>query len=194
MDRRVLLQSMALLALGPMKSFADASQTKEGLLVPCGQNRGRPESRTHFIISGKDNGGGLAMIGGCIPPDWSPTSFDKVGWRRQGIPVHIHHDQDEYWYTFQGEHLILIGDKKFHAKAGDIVLGPRGVPHAPLAGKPGSLGVTMWQPAGSMEEFFYELQEAQQKAGTHALGLPHDVLAALFRAHGMKLIGPPPEP
>jgi hypothetical protein len=45
-----------------------------------------------------------------------------------------------------------------------------------------------------MEAFFYDLQEAQQKARTSALGLTYDVLAALFKKHGMKLIGPPPEP
>ncbi|HLW82882.1 MAG TPA: cupin domain-containing protein [Candidatus Acidoferrales bacterium] len=212
MERRAILQSLiAALAIGSMKSAPDAVQSKEGLLVPFGQNRGRPQSRTHFIISGTDNGGGLAMIGpggGMLEqvkagmrallsetaPDRSHTSPNAHEWQKQGIPVHIHYHQDEYWYTIAGEHMILIGDKKFHAKAGDMVLGPRGVPHSPLAVKPGSVGLTMWQPAGSMEAFFYDLQEAQQKARTSALGLSHDVLAALFKKHGMKLIGPPPEP
>jgi mannose-6-phosphate isomerase-like protein (cupin superfamily) len=180
MDRRTVLQSLiAAFAIGSLKSAADAAQGKEGLLVPFGQNRGRPESRHPFIISGTDNGGGLAMTGpggGTLEQvkagmrallserasDRSRTSAHE--WKKQGIPVHIHYHQDEYWYTIAGEHMILIGDKKFHAKAGDMVLGPRGVPHSPLAVKPGSVGFTMWQPAGSMEAFFYDLQEAQQKA------------------------------
>ena len=202
MERRVLLQSLiAALAIESSKTLLGADKQekannqdkKEGLLVTLGQDRNRAgprQSPDHpFILSGKDNDGALAIMGPLVAPDQCQATSSKVG---GGIPLHIHYEQDEYWYVIRGEHLVQIGDKKFYAKPGDLVFGPRGVPHSPRTLVEHGVGLTMWQPAGTIEEFFHELAEAERKAGGK-LPAP-DVLTALFKAHAMEIVGPPVQP
>ncbi|MHB8411578.1 MAG: cupin domain-containing protein [Candidatus Acidiferrales bacterium] len=193
MERRAILQSLiAGLAIGSLKTVCDADdKDTKGLLVTLGENRNRAGySIANFLISGKDTGGALAIIGThSAPPDQCLVTPSRLG---LGIPLHIHYAQDEYFYFIRGEHLVQVGDKKFYGKPGDLVFGPRGVPHSPRALSANSLGLTMWQPAGTMEEFFHELDEVERKAGgkrpTPA------AFAALFKAHGMEIVGPPVEP
>ncbi|MHB8411581.1 MAG: cupin domain-containing protein [Candidatus Acidiferrales bacterium] len=197
MERRAILQSLiAGLAIGSIKTVCDADdkgKDTKGLLVPFGQDRNRAGPRQPpghpFILSGKDTGGALAIMGPLVAPDQCLATHSRLS---GGIPLHVHYAQDEYWYVIRGEHLVQVGDKKFYAKAGDLVFGPRGVPHSPRGLTEHRVGLTMWQPAGTMEEFFHELDEAVHKAGGKLP--PHDAFAALFKAHGMKIVGPPVEP
>ena len=71
--------------------------------------------------------------------------------------MHVHHHQDEWFYVIEGELKIKIGEEIFHLKAGDSVFAPRGVPHAPYNMGGDGKGLTLFQPAGSMEDFFEEL-------------------------------------
>ena len=75
--------------------------------------------------------------------------------KKGGPALHFHYSQDELWYILEGEFLIKVGDKLYEAKAGDTVLGPRGVPHAFAKTNEGNARLLMtFQPAGKMEEFF----------------------------------------
>ena len=197
MDRRTVLQSLIAavsFAAAGGKSSADAK--KEGLLVHFDENRNRAgfTNGGPFLISGRDNGGALSITGPqrlitAAELESNPSS-SPAAYRAGNIPLHIHYEQDEYWYTIGGQGVIHVGDKKFSVKAGDLVMGPRGVPHAPHGHGHWHV-VTMWQPAGTMEEFFHELEEAKRKAGGKLP--PPDEFAALFARHGMKIVGPPPE-
>lgn len=201
MERRLLLQSLVaalviepgkiLLGTEPQETTSSANR-KDGLLVHFAENRNRAgASNDHWLISGKDTGGALGIVGPQHPPDHQPPPGRKPPANYRGIPLHIHYHQDEFWYVIQGELLVQVGDKKFHAKPGDLVFGPRGVPHSPRGLGPVAI-LGMWQPAGTMEEFFHELAEAERNAGDKFPG--PDVLAALFKAHGMEIVGPPVQP
>ena len=107
-----------------------------------------------------------------------------------GIPLHIHHDQDECWYILKGEYLIHVGDRRIHAKAGDFVFGPRGVPHSPYRLTTG-LNLTMFQPAGTMEESF---QLGTEFHAVRSVWPPGERVAVFWRKHGMEIVGPPVEP
>ncbi len=51
-----------------------------------------------------------------------------------------------------------VGDEKCEARTGDFIFGPRGVPHS-FAFPPGAGGcLSVWQPAGTMEDFFRQLK------------------------------------
>lgn len=191
MDRRIVLQSLlSSLAAGntlPLWSEPATIETvsegqKQGLLVHLGENRNRAGfSAQHCMISGRDTGGALAING-----PGSLSANDAA--RPAGPKLHVHFAQDEFWYVFEGELLVQVGDQRFHAQAGDMVMGPRGVPHTFCQLKQPTKVLTIWQPAGTMEEFFHESALAHQKAG----GQPDDALvAALFKAHGMEVVGPP---
>jgi mannose-6-phosphate isomerase-like protein (cupin superfamily) len=77
-------------------------------------------------------------------------------------PLHVHENEDELWCVLEGEHVFQIGDAEFQAGPGEIVFGPRGVPHAqrrvvPRAGRL----LEFLTPAG-FEGFFRELTEAER--------------------------------
>lgn len=202
MDRRTVLQSlMSSLAIGitpplsgePAGTEPTSEGQKEGLIVHLGENRNRAGfSVQHCLISGRDTGGALAINGpGSLSNNIGegPTTADgNTAGQNAGPPLHVHYAQDEFWYVFDGELLVQVGDQRFHVQRGDMVMGPRGVPHTFRALKHPSAVLTMWQPAGTMEEFFHESALAHQKAG----GKPDEaVIAALFKAHGMEVVGPP---
>jgi mannose-6-phosphate isomerase-like protein (cupin superfamily) len=81
-------------------------------------------------------------------------------------PFHVHENEDELWYVLEGEHVIRIGDDELHVGPGDMVFGPRGLPHAqrrvvPRTGR----FLEFFYPAG-FEGFFRELAEAERTASS----------------------------
>lgn len=104
-----------------------------------------------------------------------------------GPYLHLHYDQDEWWYILEGEFIIKVGDKEYNVKPGDSVFGPRGVPHA--FAKIGENGVgrmlTTFQPAGKMEACFIALSEGKMKGKSEA---EQDEFK---KQHGFERVGPP---
>ena len=123
----------------------------------------------NVVLSGKDTGG-------------AACSVDTNRTLRGGPPLHIHPDQDEWFFVREGSFDIRVGAALFHLQAGDTLLAPRGVPHAfANTSETGRMLVTFF-PAGQMEEFFHTAAE---------LTLPTpQAMAAVFAAHGMKVVGP----
>lgn len=81
-------------------------------------------------------------------------------------PLHVHKNEDELWYVLEGEHVIRVGDDEFHVGPGEIVFGPRGVPHAqtrvvPRTGR----YLVICSPAG-FDGFFRELSEAESSGAS----------------------------
>lgn len=68
-------------------------------------------------VNGADTGGAV-----CI--------FDTIRSERGGPPLHIHDEQDEWFYVTEGRFSVRVGNETHSLEAGDSVLGPRGVPHA----------------------------------------------------------------
>lgn len=50
--------------------------------------------------------------------------------RALGALVHTHSREDEWSFVLEGEVGVQLGDETLVARAGDLVLKPRGVPHA----------------------------------------------------------------
>src|SRR4051812_12951655 len=50
--------------------------------------------------------------------------------RSLAAPLHTHAREDEYSFVLEGEVGFQLGDEVLYAAAGDLVLKPRGVPHA----------------------------------------------------------------
>jgi mannose-6-phosphate isomerase-like protein (cupin superfamily) len=100
-----------------------------------------------------------------------------------GPARHLHYEQDEWFYIVEGTFLFEVGSERFRLRPGDSLLAPRRVPHvwAYVGDARGSILVT-FMPAGQMEAFFREVTKANAMP-------PQD--PALWRAHGMELLGPP---
>ncbi len=112
--------------------------------------------------------------------------FDSTRLKEGGPPLHYHYDQDEWWYIISGEYLVKVGDEIYHAKAGDCVFGPRGVPHTfAKLGEAESKLIMLFQPAGKMEAWFNLVND-----GTVAKMTEKEKDEAR-KAHGFEHIGPP---
>lgn len=126
-------------------------------------------------VSSKDTNGQL-----CI--------YDTYREEKGGPALHLHHNQDEWFYVFSGEFIVKVGDDLLHLKAGDSAFAPRKVPHAfaKISDGPAQMMV-LFHPAGTMEDFFKQMS----KLGP---SIPKDQeknLKELWRAHGMEILGPP---
>ena len=115
-------------------------------------------------------------------------------WEREGSgpPKHVHSAHDEIWYVLQGRFRFALGDSEFAANPGDVVVGPRGVPHTFCADTPDARLLDIHSPGG-FEHFFVQ-------AGTPAAALlppppEHSATALQLQAtieeFGAKVVGPP---
>ena len=60
----------------------------------------------------------------------SLCSFVQVAPPGTGVPLHIHHRDDEMFFVINGELRMQIGEEAFDVAAGDTVVLPKGKPHA----------------------------------------------------------------
>lgn len=104
--------------------------------------------------------------------------------RERGGPArHLHHDQEEWFYALEGVFIFEVGQERFELHPGDSLLAPREVGHVwAFAGDGIGRILIAFLPAGKMESFFREVTKANAMP-------PLD--PALWRAHGMELLGPP---
>ncbi|HEY0605722.1 MAG TPA: cupin domain-containing protein [Herpetosiphonaceae bacterium] len=134
---------------------------------------------------GEQRGLGISTIDFKVVPHDSTGLFilENTFHAKGGPARHVHHDQDEWFYTLEGEFIIEVGDDRFSLKPGDSLLAPRKIPHvwAYVGATRGRMLIT-FLPAGHMEAFFREVTKANAMP-------PQD--PALWRAHGMELLGPP---
>ena len=123
-------------------------------------------------ISGKDTNYELAVF--------EQTGLTPYG----GPPLHIHPDQDEWFFVTEGEYLFQCADQKFHLKSGDTIFLPRNVPHAFVQLTEKARTIVSYLPAGKMEAFF-------AKTDTWTTSPDPDVIATVFADHGMQVVGEP---
>jgi mannose-6-phosphate isomerase-like protein (cupin superfamily) len=200
MDRRTVLElPFAALAanVAAAGAFGSSSALASALSAePVPQKQNSSTLPIAAVSAGTDRQGQRHQIGVSATTYKVVTSetkgdlfvIEQANQRRGGPPLHVHHGEDELFYVLEGEYLIQVGDKQFPLKAGDCVLGPRGVPHA-WAYVGSSMGrlLLSYAPAGKMEAFF----NAWEQLGFSPGGYSKEKDAALLRTYGMERIGPP---
>ncbi len=147
--------------------------------VPAARDRFRDQREIRVTktlidmkVSTLDTDGGLAVC--------EITSVQKGGPAR-----HLHHEQEEWFYVVEGEHVIEVGEERYEAGEGDSVLAPRKVAHvwAHVGEGKGRL-IAALQPAGEIEAFFEDLAKLSSTA-------EFEELKGVFSSHGMELVGAP---
>jgi quercetin dioxygenase-like cupin family protein len=63
-------------------------------------------------------------------------------------PLHVHHREDEAFWVLEGEVTFEVGGKTIEASAGDLVFGPRDIPHLYEVGEAGSRMLFVLTPGG----------------------------------------------
>jgi len=181
MKRRVFLGfPFAALSMAIEARAGEAERPPKGFKVSSGANRYEEEllimgGRFDCKVSGKDTNGAL-----CI--------YDTIREAKGGPALHRHHYQDEWFYAVRGEFTVKVGDETIRLRPGDSAFGPRKIPHtfAKTNEGEGQL-LVLFQPAGSMEDFFHELSK-------YGKGVPRNqetALKDLWEKHGMEILGPP---
>lgn len=165
----------ALPVLPALASAAEAASPSDTVLVRAGEDREGTHktlgiSTIDFKVTAADSGGAMLVI-------------ENTNRAKGGPAKHLHVAQDELFYCIEGEYRIEIGGVRYELHAGDSILAPRQVPHvwAFVGSTQGRLLIT-FTPPGSMEPFFREVS----KGNSMPIQDP-----ALWRAHGMELLGPP---
>lgn len=103
--------------------------------------------------------------------------------RALGSPVHTHRFEDEWSYVLSGEVGVELDGETSVARAGDLVLKPRGVPHAFWnAGEAPARFLEVITPGG-FEDYFAALGEVLSAGG------PPDVprITALAEQYGLEV-------
>ncbi|MGB0097470.1 MAG: cupin domain-containing protein [Solirubrobacteraceae bacterium] len=123
-----------------------------------------------FKARGEQTNGTFTALENVIPPG-------------QGPPLHLHANDDEAWYLFEGELRFKLDGELRAAPRGSFVFVPRGTPHCfqNVAEKPARI-LVMFTPAG-MERFFDQFA---------SLSTPDPAaFAKIGKPLGMNVLGPP---
>jgi mannose-6-phosphate isomerase-like protein (cupin superfamily) len=142
-----------------------------------------------FLLDGEATGGAFALVEHPIEP------------RALAAPVHTHSREDEYSYVLEGAIGVRVGEEELYAREGDLVLKPRGVPHAfwNPTNRP-ALVLEMIAPAG-FEGYFRELAPLIPRGGPpdgeaiaklqakYGMEMDMDSIGELVERHGL---APPP--
>jgi mannose-6-phosphate isomerase-like protein (cupin superfamily) len=155
---------------------------------------GRGADKGFFVASGKDrHDKAISIFEGDTfytkvstnDTNGSMYILESTRDKRGGPPLHIHYEQDEWWYVMEGEFQIKVGDQLYNARPGDSVFGPRMVPHAFAKTNEGNARIMIvFQPAGKMEENFKAVSEGVTK------NMTEQQRAEFRKAHGFEVVGP----
>jgi len=178
MKRRSFLKSAA--AVLPAGVFdplaiAETPAQEQGHVIAAGRDRlnethSRGYSSILFKVLPRETNNGLFVL-------------EHLNLVNGGPPLHMHPDQEEYFYVISGEVRFALGNERLVLKTGDSVLGPRGIPHtfAAVQGKPSHMLIA-FTPAGKMEDFLRAT----------AVPNPPKQDAAFWRKFDIELLGPSP--
>lgn len=101
-----------------------------------------------------------------------------------GPPLHIHPNQDEWFYVIEGEYLFQVGEDKYKMNAGDTIFLPRNVQHAFIQLTEKGKMIVSYLPAGKMESFF-KVTDKWTSPPTK------EEIVKVFQDHDMQVVGPP---
>ena len=116
--------------------------------------------------------------------------------RGGGSPLHVHHNEDEWFYVLEGELTIWVDGTTHVVGAGGFVFGPRDVPHTFLVSSEQARFLLVAEPAG-FEGFVRALAAPAAAPGIPpAPAAPPDMEPVLRAAaqYGLEILGPPDIP
>jgi mannose-6-phosphate isomerase-like protein (cupin superfamily) len=145
-----------------------------------------------LMLGGDRTAGSLSLVEHPLQP------------RALGSPVHTHRNEDEYSVVLEGRVGAQIGEQTVVAGPGDVLVKPRGVPHAfwNPADQPARL-LEIISPAG-FEGYFAgpggdlhrpgppDPGRLAELAGRYGLDLDRASIPRLVAAHGLRMPGAPP--
>lgn len=110
-----------------------------------------------------------------------------------GSPLHLHRNEDEWFYVTEGALTFWVGGRVIEAPAGSFVYGPRGIPHTFTVNSREARFLLVAEPAG-FEGFMRSLAEPAMALtlppATVQPPAPERMMAAAAE-YGIEILGPP---
>lgn len=131
----------------------------------AGERADFPRLGNRYVLRGAASGGRFALVEQTIPP------------RALAAPMHVHEREDEYSFVLVGRLGAQIGEEVVEAGPGELVLKPRGIPHA--FWNPGDEETRVLEiisPAG-FEQYFADLAPELAGPGTPDLSTLAEIRA-----------------
>jgi mannose-6-phosphate isomerase-like protein (cupin superfamily) len=151
-----------------------------------GERADFPRLGNRYLVRAADTGGLFGLVEHTIPP------------RALAAPLHTHEHEDEYSFVLSGRMGAQIGDEAIEAWPGELVVKPRGIPHAFWNAGDVEARVLEIIAPGGFEEYFAEM--APLLAGgapdpaalaairaRYGLSMDADSVAVLAERHGLRL-------
>ncbi len=154
--------------------------------VPIAMQQGEGEARwflgalTTIKSSGATTGGRVA-----VTENWAP--------RGHGSPLHVHHNEDEWFYVLSGELTFSVDGQVITATEGSFVYGPRDVPHTFAVSSDEARFLLVIEPAG-FENFLRALSEPAQSLTLPPASVEPPAMETMMAAaaeYGLEILGPP---
>jgi mannose-6-phosphate isomerase-like protein (cupin superfamily) len=160
--------------------MTDDTQTPSPAVTPSGEGEARWwfDALAEITLSGEQTGGALSIIEVTEQPN-------AVG------PLHVHHREDETFWILEGDVRIEVAGTVVDAGPGDVVFGPRGVPHRYTVGDAGCRMLFILTPGG----FEMLVRDMSVPAGSRTPPPPSaeepdwEHVAAVAAAYGCELLG-----
>jgi quercetin dioxygenase-like cupin family protein len=105
------------------------------MTTEAGEARWWADGLAVIKLTAEDSSGVLSIIEVTEPPN-------------AAAPLHVHHAEDETFYVLDGEVTFELGAERCTAAPGDVVFGPRGVPHRYDVGADGARMLFVLTPGG----------------------------------------------
>lgn len=87
--------------------------------------------------------------------------FERATGPGEGLPPHVHDDQDETIYVVAGSYQLSSGDDRKQLTPGSIAFIPRGTVHSlTVSGNEPARCLAIFDPPGAMERFYDEVRTA----------------------------------
>jgi quercetin dioxygenase-like cupin family protein len=98
-----------------------------------------------FLLRGHRTDGRFALVEHTIAP------------RALAAPIHTHRNEDEYSYVLAGRMGAMVGDDVIEAGPGELVVKPRGIPHAFWSASDEETRILELISPGGFEQYFADL-------------------------------------
>jgi mannose-6-phosphate isomerase-like protein (cupin superfamily) len=136
-----------------------------------GERADFPRLGNRYVLRGDTTGGRFAMLEHTIAP------------RTLAAPTHVHEHEDEYSFVIAGRMGAQIGGLVVEAGPGDLVVKPRGIPHAFWnAGDEEARVLEIISPAG-FEQYFADIAPELSVEGEPNF----QALGAIQARYGLKM-------
>ena len=154
--------------------------------VPIAMQQGEGEPRwflgalATIKSSGETTGGRVS-----VTENWAP--------RGHGSPLHVHHNEDEWFYVLSGELTFWVDGQVITATDGSFVYGPRNVPHTFTVTSEEARFLLVIEPAG-FENFLRALSEPAESLTLPPASVEPPAMDAMMAAaaeYGLEILGPP---